>query len=54
MKGVLLYVHLNLSLALLASLVLFVAGIETAARIKVCFLMEIKVLLLILLYDWRI
>ena len=40
-KGVLLYVHLNLSLALLASLVLFVAGIETAVHIKVSLLIEI-------------
>ena len=34
-KGVLLYVHLNLSLALLLALVLFMTGLETATRIPV-------------------
>ena len=34
-KGVLLYLHLNLSIALLIGLIIFVAGIETATRIDV-------------------
>ena len=34
-KGVLLYVHLNLAIALLAALVIFVAGIETADSVNV-------------------
>ena len=34
-KGALLYIHINLAIALLAALVIFVAGIETAKSINV-------------------
>ena len=34
-KGVLLYVHLNLAIALLIALIIFVAGIETATPVPV-------------------
>ena len=34
-KGTLLYIHLNLAIALLIALVIFVAGIETAITIPV-------------------
>ena len=34
-KGALLYIHLNLAIALLIALVIFVAGIETAIAIPV-------------------
>ena len=34
-KGALLYVHLNLALAMLLALVVFVAGLETAVTIPV-------------------
>ena len=34
-KGALLYIHLNLAIALLIALVIFVAGIETAAPVPV-------------------
>lgn len=37
-KGVLLYIHFNLSLSLLLALILFVGGIETATSTKVCVL----------------
>ena len=34
-KGALLYIHLNLAIALLIALVIFVAGIETAITVPV-------------------
>ena len=36
MKGKLLYVHLNLALALLIALLVFVTGVETAVSNHVC------------------
>ena len=41
-KGVLLYVHLNLAVALLAALVIFVAGIENAKSIDVSIIIHIS------------
>jgi len=45
-KGVLLYVHLNLAIALLIALIIFVAGIETATPVPVSTVHSKKGLLL--------
>ena len=39
-KGVLLYIHVNFIIALGLALLVFVTGIETAARIRVCMCMD--------------
>jgi len=39
-KGVLLYIHLNLAIALLTALVIFVAGIETATPVPVSWMIR--------------
>ena len=46
-KGVLLYIHLNLAIALLLALLVFVAGVETATSVPVSLLIVARGVIMI-------